>query len=634
MRVDRMTTSSFIGTCVLTLAVITMPYSARAGDGPVAIKVTNQALCDGEISPLQYGQFVEYLADLVPGMWGEKLDDGGFEGLTPYTFVYLKETDFKVKSWYPSGATNRATFEIDKDVKVSGEGAKRIWVADAPPAVVGVSQDGIHVRDGEGLSMSCWLRGKDLKGKVRIKLHREEKIFAESEFEVSDQWRKFDAKWTPGKVDDATLTVEFRGPGTVWLDDVSLMSDDTVGGWRKDVVSAVHDLKPGVIRFGGSALDAEGYGNFEWKDVIGPVEKRKTLRAWGGLQPRGAGLEEFVQFCRAAEAEPLICVRFNKRTAKDAADQVEYFNGSTDTPMGKWRQDNGHANPYRVKYWQVGNEVASAEYETHLAEFAQAMKKVDPSIEILSSFPTAGILKNAGKDIHYLSPHHYTRDLDGMQRDFINLKKMIQEHGPADRRIKIAVTEWNVTAGDPGPARAMLWNLDNALACSRYHNLMHRHADVVTIANRSNLCNSFCSGIIQTDRKGRLYKTPTYYAQQLYGTMAGTKPLKTQLASGTGLDISATVSGDGKTATLFVVNPTLNIVRLDLDVTSFGKVAEDVTVKTLSDREKAGEPDVTNSFSNPERVRVRDSTQKSGEGKIECQVEPLSLTVLRWTVVK
>ncbi len=87
----------------------------------------------------------------------------------------------------------------------------------------------------------------------------------------------------------------------------------------------------------------------------------------------------------------------------------------------------------------------------------------------------------------------------------------------------MAVTEWNTTAGDWGPRRARLWTLENALACSRYHNLIHRHCDLVTIACRSNLINSFCSGCIQTDNH-RLYKTPTYYAQQLYATLAGDRP--------------------------------------------------------------------------------------------------------------
>src|SRR4030042_558201 len=83
-----------------------------------------------------------------------------------------------------------------------------------------------------------------------------------------------------------------------------------------------------------------------------------------------------------------------------------------------------------------------------------------------------------------------------------------REYAPG-RNLKIAVTEWNTTAGDWGLGRAMLWTLDNALACSRYHNLLHRYADLVEIANRSNLTNSFCSGIIQTNNF-RLYKTPTY----------------------------------------------------------------------------------------------------------------------------
>ena len=92
-------------------------------------------------------------------------------------------------------------------------------------------------------------------------------------------------------------------------------------------------------------------------------------------------------------------------------------------------------------------------------------------------------------------------------------------------RSRSAVTEWNTTAGDWGPRRARLWTLENALACARYHNLIHRHCDLVAIANRSNLINSFCSGFIQTDNH-RLYKTPTYYAQQLYATLAGDRPLK------------------------------------------------------------------------------------------------------------
>ena len=144
------------------------------------------------------------------------------------------------------------------------------------------------------------------------------------------------------------------------------------------------------------------------------------------------------------------------------------------------------------------------------------------------------------------------------------------------RPIKIAVTEWNTTGGDWGPRRAMLWTLDNALACARYHNLLHRNADIVEIANRSNLTNSFCSGIIQTD-KHRLYKTPTYYAQQLYATLAGNRPLRIEgLLPESPLDLSATMSADGKETTLFAVNDSLGPIERTIDTSAFRGQGEEM----------------------------------------------------------
>ena len=125
----------------------------------------------------------------------------------------------------------------------------------------------------------------------------------------------------------ATLTIEFRGPGTLWLDNASLLPVDAKGGWRADVVEAVKAMHPGIIRFGGSTLDDPNLGEFEWRDTIGDPDHRRPFRAWGGLQPTGPGLEEFVQFCRMVDAEPLICVRFSRRDPQDAAELVQYLNG-------------------------------------------------------------------------------------------------------------------------------------------------------------------------------------------------------------------------------------------------------------------------------------------------------------------
>jgi alpha-N-arabinofuranosidase len=600
----------------------------------IPVKITPTLLTSERISPLQYGQFVEYLCDLIPGMWAEKLYDGSFEGLSPYKVPFLKETDFREKPWYPSGAVNRAVYSFDSDNPVSGARAQRIAVADGAPCTVGMSQDGISVEREQACVFSCYLRQQGIAGPVQVRIHREGRVVASCDLKPAGAWKKLQARLVPSQTEtNATLTIRFRGPGTLWLDNASLMPEHTVGGWRSDVVAAVRALKPGIIRFGGSALDDPGYGDFEWRDTIGNPDRRKPFRAWGGLQPTGPGLEEIVQLCGHVGAEPLICVRFAGRAPKDAADQVEYFNGAVETPMGKLRARNGHPEPYRIKYWQVGNERAGKNYEARLAAFCTAMKKVDPAITLLSSYPSEGVLRQAGDLIDMVCPHHYDiASLAGAENDLARIRALIRAHAPK-KPLKIGVTEWNTTGGDWGPRRARLWTLENALACSRYHNLLHRHCDIVVIANRSNLTNSFCSGIIQTDNH-RLYKTPTYFAQQLYATRAGNQPLKieSRLPANLAPDFSATLSDKGDMVTLFAVNDGLEDVTRPVDFSAFGNKGQEVEVWTLADRKKAGEPDVANSFADPERVTARASKHTAPTPCFNYRFPALSLTVLRWNV--
>jgi alpha-N-arabinofuranosidase len=595
------------------------------------VKVLKRPLVDAEISPLQYGQFIEYLCNMVPSMWAEKLYDGSFEGLSPYKFKYLTQTDFKEKPWYPCGATNRASFELDHDTKVSGDVSQRIRVEGSAPCTVGIAQDGIAVQPSAPCRFKVWLRREGGHGEVSVRLHEGSHTLATCHFSPDGEWRKYESTLQPSASSTgATLSIQFNGPGTLWLDNASLMPEDAVGGWRKDVVEALHALKPGVIRFGGSALDDSNLGDFEWRDTLGDVDHRKPFRAWGGLQPQGPGLEEIVQLCYAVNAEPLICVRTRTREPQDAADEVQYFNGAADTPMGAQRAKNGHPAPYGIRFWQVGNERSGTQYETILPPFCEAMKSADPAIKLMSSYPTEGVLRGAGQYIEYTCPHQYDcADLSGELQELNQTREMIKEFAPG-RNIRVGVTEWNTTAGDAGPKRAGLWNLANALACSRYHNLLHRNCDLVEIANRSNLANSFCSGIIQTDTY-RLYKTPTYYIQYLYSNLAGSRPLALESVSPTDLapDISATVSADGSEITLFAVNDALTEEPRELDLSAFAHGPVDLQVWTLADRDKAGSPDVTNSFDDPERIVPVHTTFKADAARFTYRFPALSLTVLR-----
>lgn len=600
------------------------------------LKITRAPLCPGEISALQYGQFIEYLCNVVPSMWAEKLYDGSFEGLSPYKVAFLKQTDFREQPWYPSGAVNRAEYSLERNNPVSGEVAQKIAVADGAPCTLGISQNGISLEGGKACLFSCYLRQQGVADSVQVRLHHEGRTYASCEFRPSSEWKKYRSRLEPSAAaTSTTLTISFRGPGTLWLDNASLMPEDTVGGWRTDVVAAVRALKPGIMRFGGSALDDPRLGEFEWRDSVGDPDHRKPFRAWGGLQPTGPGLEEIVQFCRHVGAEPLLCVRVSKRQPQDAADEVQYFNGSADSPMGKLRARNGHPEPYRIKYWQVGNERSGSDYEGRLAAFCKAMKGADPSIRLLSSYPRAGVLRQAGELLDYVCPHHYDcADLAGVERDLAGIRTLLRTHAP-NRLIKVAVTEWNTTGSDWGPRRARLWSLENALACARYHNLLHRHCDFVEIANRSNLTNSFCSGILQTDNY-RLYKTPTYYAQQLYATLSGKRPLRIEssLPPDAPPDTSATLSSEDDAVTVFAVNAGPQAISRPLDFTAFGGEGREVTVWTLADRQQAGEPDVTNNFADPERIAPVRSQFSARAARFEYRFPALSVTVLQWPLRK
>jgi alpha-L-arabinofuranosidase len=598
------------------------------------VHVTRNPIHSEPINPFQYGQFIEHLCTLVPGMWAEKLYDGSFEGLTPYKFVYLKETDFQEKPWYPVGATNRGEFASDPSTKISGKVSRRITALPGAPCTLGIAQAGIAVQKGTACKFRCFMKAAGFSGTVTVDLTWRGQKLATAVLHATSAWQPCSALLNPRiTAQDCVLSIQFRGPGTLWLDNASLMPTDNVMGWRADVVKALKALKPGIIRYGGSTLDDANLGDFKWRDAVGDPDMRTPFSAWGGLQPAAAGLEEIVQLCHIVNAEPLICIRFENNSPQEAANEVEYFNGPPTSPMGKLRARNGHPQPYNIKYWQVGNERSGSAYENGVASFCAAMRGVDPGIKLLSSFPSAGVIAAAHDYWDYTCPHQYdVADLGGTAAELKAVRAMIKANGMG-RRIKAAVTEWNTTAGDAGPRRAMLWNLENALACARYQNLLHRNSDLVEIANRSNLTNSFCSGIIQTDRF-RLFKTPTYYMQMLYSTLAGTIPL--QLSSAFPADqfpdISATLSADGKYLTVFAVNNSAQPIVRSLDFTAF-KLSTTADTWLLADTRHAGEPDIANSFDEPERVAPqKGSTAIQGQYVLNCP--PWSIKIIRCTVMR
>ena len=79
---------------------------------------------------------------------------------------------------------------------------------------------------------------------------------------------------------------------------------------------------------------------------------------------------------------------------REAADWVEYCNGTRNSALVQLRHQHGFPEPHRIKYWGIGNEVdgpwqigykTPQEYARVCTEYAKVMKWTDPEIKLGAS---------------------------------------------------------------------------------------------------------------------------------------------------------------------------------------------------------------------------------------------------------
>ena len=171
--------------------------------------------------------------------------------------------------------------------------------------------------------------------------------------------------------------------------------------------------------------------------------------------------------------------------------------------------------------------------------------------------------------------------------------------------------------------------LDNALACARFHNLLHRYGELVEIACRSNLADSFCGGAIETNAS-QLYCRPVYYVQQLYSTLGGRLPLVCQ-TSATAPDISAALTEDHSALILHLVNDRNCEIRCQLDVSAILQDQEPGPSEgwRVADTRHAGTTEAKNSFDDPTRVSTTPIPVSDTNPAFDVELPGLSVTAVR-----
>ena len=355
-----------IRTLIFTLATLGLGYTIAAAQQsepavPDRLKVTVDTQQTAEpVSKYEYGMFIEHIGNLIyRSLWSEMLDDRKF-----YFPISSKDPETparpqggpprnQIHKWRPVGPDEVVT--MDKDQPFVGDQSPRIDLDSSTPH--GVLQSGFGLVKGKKYVGRIYLRGTP-GAKVKIAL-----VWGEGENDrqtvtipaITTEYKKFPLAFT-SQADAKTASLEITGTGTgnFHIGTVSLMPADNVQGFRPDTIALLRQLHSGMWRLpGGNFLS-----NWNWYDGLGDIDKRPPMfdHAWNAMQTNDVSMDEFMTLCKLIGVDPYITVNAGFGDAHSAAEEVEYINGAANTYMGAKRAQNGHPEPYHVKYWNIGNE--------------------------------------------------------------------------------------------------------------------------------------------------------------------------------------------------------------------------------------------------------------------------------------
>ncbi len=326
-------------------------------------------------------------------------------------------------------------------------------------------------------------------------------------------------------------------------------------GYRTDVLEALQDLSIPNIRWpGGCYAD-----DYNWRDGIGPRDKRPvTLNVFWGQVPdeNSFGTHEFLRFTDLINAEPYLSVNVGSSTPKEMSDWVEYLTYSGETTLTKERRANGKDEPWKIKFWGIGNEswgcggnMTAEFYADKYKQFATYARDLSgnelyrvASGKYNNEYAwTDTLMRKAGELMDAISLHYYTLPTDDwddkgpsigfgedqyistlrnglkMEDFVIGHSKVMDKYDP-DKRVVLAVDEWgiwtNQLEGTTGGFLEQQNTLRDAFLASTTLDIFAKHNDRVKLANIAQTVNVLQAMILTEGDK--MVKTPTYYVFQMY----------------------------------------------------------------------------------------------------------------------
>ena len=548
---------------------------------------------------------------------------------------------------------------------------------------------GIGIEKGKEYRFSVWAKAPKGSSQIRVQLINEQAMyerqnFSEAKLDVNGaEWKKYELTIKASRTEPkANLRIFLSSGNPVALEHISLFPADTykgqANGLRKDLAQALADVHPGVFRFPGGCI-VEGTTldtRYQWKNTIGPVENRPLNKnRWEDTfdyryfadyyQSYGLGFFEFFQLCEDIGAEPLpvlsvgLACQFQNRDEsahvpmdqlqpyiQDCLDLIEFANGPADSEWGKKRAEMGHPAPFNMKFIGVGNEQWDDLYYKRLEPFVKAIRAKYPDIKIVgTSGPDSegkmfdkgwAAMKSQKAD---LVDEHFYRNEEWFlgtadKAKYPNCGAL--RYDSYDRKGP------KVFAGEYAcHGKGKKWNhFESSLYEAAFMTGIERNADIVQMATYAPLFAhvdgwQWRPDMIWYDNL-HMFKTVSYYVQQMYATYKGTnvlpitmqgKPLAGQPGQD-GLFASAVADKTSGEVIVKVVNTSKSTQPLTINLQG---LKGDRHVSTLSLH--CDEMDAENSIKNPDRIcPVEGSLTTKGEKKqtvLTDEIGPMTFRLYR-----
>ena len=435
--------------------------------------------------------------------------------------------------------------------------------------------------------------------------------------------------------------------GGLWVGEDSPIPN--VNGVRKDIIDALKHIRIPNLRWPGGCFADE----YHWMDGIGPRSQRPKMinTHWGGVVEDNAfGTHEFLNLCEELGTEPYIAGNMGSGTVEEMSKWVEYITFDGESPMANLRRENGREEPWKVKYWGVGNEnwgcgghMSAEYYAGEYRRYATYCRNYGDNIlyKVIGGPNTDDyhwmevMMREIRENRHGVSLHYYTIPdnwtnkgpaVDFNEGDYYRtvrkayfMDELVTKHAAVmdkydpGKEIGLIVDEWgNWFDVQPGTNPGFLYQqntLRDAITAGTHLNIFNNHADRVALANIAQLINVL-QALFLTEGE-QMILTPTYHVFDMYkvhhqATMLPVSVNSERLKDNENrefpqVNVSASVDANGIVHLSLVNTDLQNNVELSCVLASSRKLAKNGGKIITS-------PDIRdyNSFEQPNRIVLYD----------------------------